>query len=324
MSTDVRFGRRPSPQPKSRKIAKTAPIPRATFIGNSLDNELVTIYVGPCRKGFLLHKKLLCKSSDFFGKAFNSGFQEAQEVSSLFCRDFIFDMGNLSEKDHLLTPVGILHCEGISTCQIQDSMYLAEESPDAFAIFVNWLYRSTIDEVNSQSNLYKLVDAYILADKICMVSFQDAIMDPIQDISRKHTLGHEIFFPLLEKMSKYNLPHQGLTKFCVCVVVDSFIEQHGKENTDRTRISVKKDDMKNVWTMCRDNFDLFHYFLSRLEFLTAAGIKNDNCWNPRVRKESRKGNRCFSHCHDDLLDCRAKDAAFDEMEFLNDEVSEVV
>ncbi|CZT11078.1 uncharacterized protein RAG0_15343 [Rhynchosporium agropyri] len=48
-------------------------------IRDSLDNEFVTIYVGPKRQEFIIIKKLLCQSSDFFDKAFNSNFQEASE-----------------------------------------------------------------------------------------------------------------------------------------------------------------------------------------------------------------------------------------------------
>lgn len=48
--------------------------------GSFIDGEFVTIYVGPKRMDFVVHKKLICKSADFFEKAFNSNFLEANEV----------------------------------------------------------------------------------------------------------------------------------------------------------------------------------------------------------------------------------------------------
>ncbi|KAK0106767.1 hypothetical protein ONS95_008183 [Cadophora gregata] len=125
-------------------------------------------------------------------------------------------------------------------------MHLVKVSPNVFAIFVNWLYRSAIGTVHRRSYLFKLADCYIFADKICVPSFKDATTDTIQDISRENGLGDDIFLPLLEKMSKFNLPYESHTQFCVYVVVDSFVERHGNENKNRARISVKKNDTEKV------------------------------------------------------------------------------
>ncbi|KAG4424734.1 hypothetical protein IFR04_002082 [Cadophora malorum] len=44
----------------------------------TLGTEIVTIHVGPKRKAFSLHKKLLCSRSAYFNKAFNGGFKETE------------------------------------------------------------------------------------------------------------------------------------------------------------------------------------------------------------------------------------------------------
>jgi len=43
---------------------------------------MVKIYIGPKRKEFVIHKKLICKAADYFDRAFNENFMEGQEVSS--------------------------------------------------------------------------------------------------------------------------------------------------------------------------------------------------------------------------------------------------
>jgi hypothetical protein len=43
-----------------------------------LGTQIVTIHVGSKRKAFAVHKKLICDRSEFFDKAFNSGFKESE------------------------------------------------------------------------------------------------------------------------------------------------------------------------------------------------------------------------------------------------------
>lgn len=120
-------------------------------------------------------------------------------------------------------------------------MYFDEDSPDAFTLFVNWLYRSTIEPENSQSYLHKLADLYIFLDKICLLQLKDTVTDIIQDMTLGYRLDDTILFPILEKMARCAAPYKGLTKFCLYAVVDSFVEKHGRENEDvREFLSEKK------------------------------------------------------------------------------------
>lgn len=87
-----------------------------------MGNETVTIYVGNKRKRFTIHKKLLCDQSDYFLKAFTSGFKEREE----------------------------------------GEMYLPEDSPEVMAIFVNFLYRGQIDECEDQEEQPSLKKAHFM------------------------------------------------------------------------------------------------------------------------------------------------------------------
>ena len=46
-----------------------------------LGTEIVDIFVGPQRKRYVVHKKLLTIQSDYFDKALNGRFKEAEENS---------------------------------------------------------------------------------------------------------------------------------------------------------------------------------------------------------------------------------------------------
>lgn len=65
---------------------------------------MVSIYVGPERKHYVVHKRLLTSQSDYFDKALNGGFKEAEE----------------------------------------NKIHLEEDDPAAVGLLVGWLYRGVI------------------------------------------------------------------------------------------------------------------------------------------------------------------------------------
>ncbi|RDW78230.1 hypothetical protein BP5796_06082 [Coleophoma crateriformis] len=76
---------------------------QATFV-LKLGTEAVNIYAGASRKHFLVHKKLLVAQSEYFNKALNGHFREAEE----------------------------------------NTIYLKEDDPAAIEILVGWLYTGSI------------------------------------------------------------------------------------------------------------------------------------------------------------------------------------
>ncbi|TVY24071.1 hypothetical protein LHYA1_G006988 [Lachnellula hyalina] len=118
----------------------------------NLGSEIVTIYVGPKRKSFTVHKKLLCERSSYFLKAFASGFKEG--------------------------------AEGV--------MYMKEEHVDAFENLVNWIYRDQLpsfpsrdfpDSIDGWENFGQTVTEplFFMAEKLCIDEICNKIMDVYQD-----------------------------------------------------------------------------------------------------------------------------------------------
>ena len=54
---------------------------RLLMVLRLLGEKFVVIYVGPKKTKFSLHENLLCDKSEYFRRAFRSGFKEAQEKS---------------------------------------------------------------------------------------------------------------------------------------------------------------------------------------------------------------------------------------------------
>jgi hypothetical protein len=120
----------------------------------SLGEDIVILYVGPKRKKYHVHKKLLCDRSSLFQKTFssNSNFKEATE--------------------------------GI--------MYLPQDDPETFDRIINWLYRDQLpacpEKVKNRQPISfhrSLIDMFLFAEKHCINVLANRVMDLMQDIRLK-------------------------------------------------------------------------------------------------------------------------------------------
>jgi len=62
-------------------------------------------------------------------------------------------------------------------------MNLPEESPDAFGLFVDWLYKGIVPSVPSQKHLERLFKLYVFAEKLCLIELANKAMDKIKNLS---------------------------------------------------------------------------------------------------------------------------------------------
>ncbi|PVH85712.1 hypothetical protein DL98DRAFT_605325 [Cadophora sp. DSE1049] len=125
---------------------------------DALGSEIVTIHVGPKRKAFTLHKKLLCDRSGFFSKAFNSGYKESTD--------------------------------GV--------MYLPEDDADDFDSMIICIYQDRLPSFESSIHPQSgdsgeeftsrvLYGLFVLAEKLCMNDLANRVMDKIQDLDFEYS-----------------------------------------------------------------------------------------------------------------------------------------
>ncbi|TVY32187.1 hypothetical protein LOCC1_G008823 [Lachnellula occidentalis] len=129
----------------------------AIFDANDLGTDIVTIHVGPKEKAFAIHKDLICNRSDFFSKAFNGPFKEG----------------------------------------VDGKMHLPEDDPQAFSAVVAWMYRDQLplfpteqfkdDIVGCDMYINLLLPLFQLAEKLCINTLANQVMDRFQDVHFKHS-----------------------------------------------------------------------------------------------------------------------------------------
>ncbi|KAH6671064.1 hypothetical protein B0J14DRAFT_564749 [Halenospora varia] len=72
-----------------------------------------------------------------------------------------------------------------------NTMHLPEEDPDAFSLFVDWIYRSNVPTSNDNARLHlrNLLGLYVLADKMSLSTLKDKVIDVVQETcSSNHLL----------------------------------------------------------------------------------------------------------------------------------------
>ncbi|KAE9381260.1 hypothetical protein N431DRAFT_322954, partial [Stipitochalara longipes BDJ] len=241
----------------------------------NLGDELVTIYVGDKRKKFVVHKKLLCGSADYFKGAFTRGFEEARK----------------------------------------GEMYMSDDSPEAFSLYVDWLYRSSIPIVNTEAHLRSLYELYLLADKLCLIELKDKTMDTIQDMAVKYDLKDELIKPILvTKVIQNTLTKmEGLRSFCVHQMVwkDGIDENNaGEDDYDNGKEEyphLLRSDARKLFQICSNanNSSFLNNFLLRLCQQVQTGTDELEDSDPREREEHDRIDRCFFHCHKRSDNCRS-------------------
>ncbi|KAF5877976.1 uncharacterized protein Bfra_000141 [Botrytis fragariae] len=118
-----------------------APVPVVSpTVGDSLGLEIVTLIVGPKRKEFAVHKKLICDSCDYFKKAFCGPFLEGTE----------------------------------------GKIYFPEDGSDAVALFVEWLHRRKWPINRTHAQFDTFIKLYLLSEKWCFYRLRNIVINGIK------------------------------------------------------------------------------------------------------------------------------------------------
>jgi hypothetical protein len=217
----------------------------------ALGDEMVSIYVSPKRKKFLAHKKLICEASDFFSKGSTEGFQEAQE----------------------------------------NSMHLPEDDPNAFALFMDWIYRSKIPERKKRKDQATLYNLYIFAEKLCLDDLANATMDQIHNLADSLDHSFDQYSTLISKVYTETSFDSPLRKFCSHLMAfDLWVE------TIAAVPLIGDTGLQKAWIVCKDNVDLFKDFSSLIMTSSVEEESLDPCY-------SGGDDRCDFYKHRDGESC---------------------
>ncbi|KAH7417459.1 hypothetical protein BKA64DRAFT_636822 [Cadophora sp. MPI-SDFR-AT-0126] len=197
----------------------------------------------------------------------------------------------------------------------EGTMYLPDDSPAAFDLYVEWAYRKRIPTGHTESYLHSLYDLYIMADKFCNNVLKDVVMDAIQDLAKKHDLldpmfPKELVLKVFESSSNGN---EGLARFLIhlmCYAFLSRLDDKGCDGKIQPRKKFRDDDLDIMWELGKINKTIFTQFQDKI-LNEVRGPPNKTVVDPRNRDETRTQSLCYFHSHRQGLYCREDDDSTD-------------
>lgn len=144
-----------TPPPKQSTTKLNTVVPTLRF-GDALGFDMVVIHVGPSRKKYHVHKKILCDKVDYFHKMFNNGFTETLDQAAT----------------------------------------LLEVNSDTFDLFLEWVYGGDFQPLDMTKNtpysgpIVDLIRLYGFAESICLSELQDLVATSVIVLFRDNSPHH--------------------------------------------------------------------------------------------------------------------------------------
>ncbi|PQE11709.1 BTB POZ domain-containing protein [Rutstroemia sp. NJR-2017a WRK4] len=143
-----------------------------------LGTVIVTIYVGEDKVKFTIHKKLLCDHVKFFDKAFRGGFKEVAD--------------------------GVVH--------------LPDQDPDAFGLFVEWIYQTHFPSFRSVDDPRIFCRLYMFAEKTAQEDLANATADILGNSGVIRT--ERPVFDIIKEVYEKTIDGSPLRKLCASSLAD--------------------------------------------------------------------------------------------------------
>ncbi|TVY81681.1 hypothetical protein LSUE1_G006000 [Lachnellula suecica] len=238
-------------------VSAAATIP--PIIPLTLGTEMVDLFVGPQKTLLRVHKVLLCQKIPYFAKMFQGGFKEATDNFATF----------------------------------------PEDNREEFDLLIEWVYTGKIrglennayPNIRTQISSWALLPFYTLAEKLCLTSLKDGILDVYRHNQTKNNSIHAISY--LKSCWKDSFEGSEVGRYMLDSLVYIFME-------------LKQPKELEIWSTS-DILDLAfrHQGLSKLAFEairqhTHAGTKP---------KDPRKIPNCEYHSHGKDEPCLAEKSA---------------
>jgi hypothetical protein len=212
-------------------VTQISPALTRTLRYRSIGTEAVTIYVGENRKAFIVHKDFLCQRVPYFSKTFKGQFLEAQERA----------------------------------VHLKDDA----DSPEAFELFINWLYRDTLPPLgSSKEGFYSSLDAvrkaaidasidhhfhlYYMAERWCLDDLKRKTLEFLR--TSCHQYSFDVTFQTVLKAYSQTSPSSPIRKWLTAHIVHRVMRSYNNGLSEFSDSSIPPDIFTDVLKMVKKVF----------------------------------------------------------------------
>ncbi|TGO15881.1 hypothetical protein BTUL_0034g00020 [Botrytis tulipae] len=228
-------------------------------LGKVLGNELVTITIGKEKQKFTLHKQLLCESVEYFRAAFSAGgFRESQN----------------------------------------SSMDMPEDNPEAFELFIHWLYRGEVRRATKLEDIDQFFQLHIFAEKLCLNELANKTMDEIQTISDDLDDFPQCSLDQVDGVWRNTSSTSPLRKWLIHLLVyNVWVWDDGEFGTaEKKTFPLDTKELISLWQLFKDHEDLYASFFTQLHKHTADHpppcAHDHSHWRPCAFHRHSEGEVC--------------------------------
>jgi len=178
-------------------------------------------------------------------------------------------------------------------------MYLPEDCPTAFSLFVEWMYRSALPapQTAQYDNVKALFELYIFAEKLCMSDLKNKTMDQIQDYSKKFDLQIDSATCL---RAYENTPDESpLRIYSLWSMLYKTYSEHKRERPQSLQV-LSLENLDEIYPIITASQDFFRDFFLKFQRCKADihKFKKRLPGDPRAPPAAMKeAYRCYFHDH---------------------------
>lgn len=170
-------------------------------------------------------------------------------------------------------------------------MYLPDDSPGAFSIFIDWLYRSIVPPGHTEEYFNNLFKLHVLASKLCLNELADRSIDRIRDMARKCDGNADITPALVDFVYSKTSTESPLRIYCIHGLAFNLWDHCFPPVPAR-------QELATIWPLCRDHKEFFEEFFTYLKtHEISEGVPDPS------DKDSYGSRACFFHRHGDQERC---------------------
>lgn len=167
-------------------------------------------------------------------------------------------------------------------------MDLPEDDPDAFNVFVDWLYRSTVPDVKDDVQLRAHFHLYMLAEKLCLNELANKTMDQIKNNKADASKQIELILGMNKQIYDNSSGDMSLRPYVVHSLLYLLTERQ-TDSQGHYHPHFADQDLSRVWKVCHGCEEFFKDFVVHFKsFSHKFGFP---------KPSSPKLDQCFFHRH---------------------------